>query len=249
MTNSNAAAQVSVNPVPSISAVVFTMPQLVEAKTLPTRIKAWGKSAHESQLELVALAIQCLLHFHMHSDATAASMLVKETPLSMRKQALIAWFKASAPLSYSDKTGEFTKDKTKGAIPLYQTVLHDGSKVQNEKALPFIKTALDKPFYDMFKEPKVELFDEALAKPFKTLLNKYKTAKEADLVQQSEKVRSFMEKVRLLQVEAEEIQEGIDTVKKEETISGIKADVKDAEFTEVDAILETVDPVEDMIAA
>ena len=200
----------------------FKMPELIKTETLMQRIKAWGKSAHESQVEVVTLAKECLLHFHNAGDATAASTLVKECPMSLRKQALIAWFKASAPLTYSDKTGEFTKDKTKDALPLYKTVLHDGSAVVNEAAVPYIQAALEKPFYDMFKEPKVELFDEKLTKPFKTLLSQYASSKKAGLIQQSEKVRSFMDKVRLLQVEAEEIESTVDEIAADATIAAVK---------------------------
>jgi hypothetical protein len=194
----------------------FVVPALVKAETLITRIKAWGKSAHESQIELVALAQQALIHFHTHGDATSASLLVKETPLSMRKQALIAWFKASAPISYSDKTESFTKDKTKGAIPMYS--------VEPVKALPYIQKAFEKPFYDMFKEPKIELFDESLSKPFKSLIAKYTKAKAEGLVQQAEIIRAFMDKVRILEVEAETIQESIDSVKRDAVLESIKAD-------------------------
>jgi hypothetical protein len=205
-----------------VSVNTFKMPELIKVTTLMDRIKAWGKSAHESQLEIVLLAKECLLHFHNAGDATAASYLVKECPMSLRKQALIAWFKASAPLTYSDKTGEFTKDKTKDALPLYKTVLHDGTSVINEKAVPFIQAALLKPFYDMFKEPKVELFDEKLTKPFKTLLSQYTKSREEGLIQQSEKVRVFMDKVRLLQVEAEEIQSTVDEIAADATIAAVK---------------------------
>src|ERR1035437_4561892 len=63
----------------------FKMPALIHADSLSARLKAWGKVGNSWQIEGVTLAIQCLAHFHTSGDASGATEMVREAPLSIRK--------------------------------------------------------------------------------------------------------------------------------------------------------------------
>lgn len=107
--------------------------QLESVAQIKARITSLNKRGQKFDTDAHITAVQCLAHAEQHGDWTLATKLVHIMPRSSRRKALIMWFRAHGPCTYSEKNG-FKKDK-------------------RSEAQPFNVSEADKvPFYEFTKE-------------------------------------------------------------------------------------------------
>ena len=86
----------------------MTVPTIQSAKAVSSAITSIAKRGAKLDADIHACAVQCLLHFETHGDATLATRLYKAMPRSGRAEALKVWFGTFAPLvSFSRNASSF----------------------------------------------------------------------------------------------------------------------------------------------
>lgn len=213
----------------------FTVPEAMEMKSLITRIATFGKTAKELIMESVILAKEALVHFHKHGDVTAATALVQAMPEGFRRKALIAWFKVSAPLAWTENgdIGYFSKDKTSAKAHLQVAILAK-DEAQIVKATKLIQRAFEKPYYEMWREqkPVIELFDEKFVGNIDRLLKQYDDMNKEGLVQQTSEFQPLIESLRDIRRKADTLKSSVDSEKKKVELATVNAKLQTVEEEE-----------------
>jgi hypothetical protein len=173
MTKAKAAQ--AATPAPAIQAQDngAAFPAIRSAGSLIKEIAKYKTDAKGLEARLIELCNQSLLHFHNYGDATCMSAIVDAMPASQRAEAFKGWARKFAPVKWDDETKQFKKDG-KSTVPQYLN--NDGT--YNDAAIPVISEALKTPFFTLFKEVAIPVYDQRLPAQIEKILKDYANAQK-----------------------------------------------------------------------
>ena len=131
---------------------------VMDKTTFDAGVESWSKVAHISENQAVEFSQHALLHFHKSGDVHYMNKLYKSMPKSMRKAALMAWFKGHAPVVFDEKTKQFSKDRGEEALPTFPANV-EGNEELIMKTNQLIQSAFNTHFYEYTREIAPDLPD------------------------------------------------------------------------------------------